>query len=302
MARSFYKYSKWQLSLSLLATLVLSCSSKDKGDSDDDASSAAGAGGSSGSSDAVVVTGSLSLGASLTSECTPDKVVAYSVVSGRVERSETSEFSIEEDGGFTASIAKGNPTIDAIKNSQNADGTYDRTKLSEALGEEVDDSVTDAEISSYLEEMESAIEKGGLATVFVSMCSSASEDKVAEAESFKFIGLDVNGAPLNGIPVAKASSSSIDLGDISGSGDQAKSTLQGVDGMFDGLSSDNLADMAVTSNALKILKNTHMNYNASGRSVDITPFYLWMSAYPSAGSYTDPASYSYGSTGMVYRH
>lgn len=303
----FMKHNSRRIfALTLAVAIAQGCSKKE--DKDEDESNSSGTVAGSGSAPAGVEapqTGEIALYGTLSESAALnlagnafDKVLAFQIVGGEIQDVGVAlEYPVGSDGRFGFNLPSEDPSLTKLIASENPDGTYDRAKLSEAVGETIGDDVSDAEIKSHIDEEKLAAANGGLSWALVSMVSSTSDDKVAEAQSFQFIGLQTSGSILNGIPVNKAKSN-IDLGTVTGSGDQAVGELELTDGIFD-LGLDTLKHMASSSNAIKILKNNWMNSSKTGPSVDVTPFYMWSNTKVGAkAAYSDPAANAYGGMGM----
>lgn len=94
----------------------------------------------------------------------------------------------------------------------------------------------------------------------------------AEATSMKFIGMPSGTEALSGIPTDSLASSSLNVGTVSATSgsDDAKGDIPATGSLFDRISDTGVSVMARTDDALKIVKNAHMNENWTAE-----PFYLF---------------------------
>jgi hypothetical protein len=253
-----------------------------------------GVSGQKAEADAVAVAGTLALTMGLTDG--PDTVLAFRSSNGEyAELGNVIEAPVDADGKFSLSLSQANPKLERIAAAKKPDGTFDRDAISEIVGEPVDPSTTDKQIQDYLDQQESAAKDGGVTYTLVAMKKSG--DRVAEAQTFQFIGMAAAGSVINGLPISDAKGD-IGLGTISGDGDQATSELELSEDVFD-VSMDTLQGMAAASKALKIIKNQWMNYHDDGSSYRVTPFYMWSGSLDLArGKFTEPGVAPFSGMGM----
>jgi hypothetical protein len=246
----------------------------------------------------IAVTGTLSLSGLSLQEKAPDKVLAFLVEAGQIrDGGATLIADINEKGEFGLKLPKVSPLLTAIDAGKRPDGTYDRAAIEKALHQPIPAEISDAHITEFAEQMRAEAERGGLVYVLVSMVSSG--DRVAEAQSFRFIGLGAGDKILNGLPTKNAKGN-LGLGKISGQGDQAKAELAADGNAFD-LSTETIDAMASTSNTLKAVRNVWMNFHPdTGESYEPTPFYMWMGYEIEAvkNAYSTPAAATYNGMGL----
>ena len=97
----------------------------------------------------------------------------------------------------------------------------------------------------------------------------------AEATSMKFVGMPSGTETLSGIPTDSIESNSLSVGTVlatSGS-DDARGDVDATGSKFTGISDAGVAAIARTDDALKMVKNAHMNENWTAK-----PFYLFTHA------------------------
>jgi hypothetical protein len=250
---------------------------------------------------AIAVTGTLSLTGLGLQEKAPDKVLAFLVEAGQIrDGGATLVADINEKGEFGLKLPKVSPLLTAIDAGKRPDGTYDRAAIEKALHQPIPADVTDAQITEFAEQMRAEAERGGLVYVLVSMVSSG--DRVAEAQSFRFIGLGAGNKILNGLPTKNAKGN-LGLGKISGEGDQAKAELAADGTAFD-LSTEAIDAMASTSNTLKAVRNVWMNFHPdTGESYETTPFYMWLGDDIDAvkNAFSTPAAAGYNGMGLYLK-
>ena len=114
----------------------------------------------------------------------------------------------------------------------------------------------------------------------------------AEATSMKFIGMPSGTEALSGIPTDSLASGSLNVGTVSATSgsDDAKGNIPATGSLFDGISDNGVSAMARTDDALKMVKNAHMNENWTAQ-----PFYL----FTHAAGYSD-AKNQYSSAVTAY--
>ncbi|HYX37059.1 MAG TPA: hypothetical protein VE954_28490 [Oligoflexus sp.] len=196
------------------------------------------------------------------------KLYAFPLVGGKLPgKNDMMEIEVAEDGSFEAKLPKVPPLLDALKKAKNADGTYDRSKITDIIGENVDDSVTDAMITEYLDEMEAEVKTKGVSWALVTVEETG--DAIADAETMKFISIGTAGNSISAIPTNKVKGD-LSLGAITlGSSSEVYTDLDASE-VFD-LSSDVLSGMAKLNDTTKAIKNVYIN----GDTFEPTPFYMW---------------------------
>lgn len=237
----------------------------------------------------------LSAGLALTDEA-PDTVMAVPVEAGNFVYSKGSVItaSIGSDGKFSLNLPQKSLSTQLIEKGLKADGSVDRAFV-ESIAPEAE-GASDEEIKGYITELKA--QKASLPERFeftyVVVAYKASSDKVAAADTMRFIGMPVGSSPLLGLPITKAKGN-LALGDVTVSGEVALSELKADSTSFD-ISAAALASMTTTNDALKTFKNLFINSDlASGRGVKITPTFNWehsLAAAKSSGGAT-PAEYEY---------
>lgn len=296
---------KLQTSILSLGLVLLACSkAKDAGDgnsSDPEAStggqkySTPGVHGERADISAVSVAGTLALSLDLTAG-TPNRVLAFRSSNGRFDNvAEAIAADVEADGKFAINLPQEGNRAEEMEAAKLPDGSFDRDKLAEILGEPVPGTATDDDIQEHIEEVKSAGGSSGPAYTLVAMKDG--EDPQAEAASFQFIGMESGGTLVNGLPI-NAAKGDLSLGTISGRGDQGTAELELSEEVF-ALPLETMQGMSAASKALKIIKNAWMNQNEEGASYEVTPFYLWHANLTAAkAGFTAPESAAFSGMGM----
>lgn len=232
-------------------------------------------------------------------------VLAFSLVGGEL-KSAAREITVASDGSFTVPVDRSSGTAGKLKEQLAADpiprsdasflaGLSSFFGASEAEVTEFLSSKTDAELKSELTADIDYQVKVGSVTLLVAYDKSATGDKVAEANSFKFIGLPTaSGKSLAAID-SQSIKGNLGLGSIAlGDSDDAKSSLSATDALsVSAEAAETLADMSA---ALKSVKNSWMN-----ASWEASPFFLWnggQTLSSTLDTFSSPANSSYRGYGF----
>lgn len=219
------RLGKHRLTISLVALGLVACSkSKTDDDNADDSQSSKVGGG---------VSGATSTGGNSATGGQPGKLT----VTGNLAVDLGLAASAQPNKVLAFRLKKGVPTglKDVVEGSVDASGAF---KIDVEKGEQTD----------------------GTTYVFVGMTSDPDGDRVKEAESFRFIGLpssDPDELLLN-VPAGDAKDATLELGTISGSGDDLHSAKTATESSFS-VSQKALDELAETDRSLKGIRNLYMN-------------------------------------------
>ncbi|MGE0173139.1 MAG: hypothetical protein AB7T49_10150 [Oligoflexales bacterium] len=221
----------------------------------------------------VVVAGQLAV--TSTALVDAEKTILLFTLDARGVSDIPEEIAVAADGSFSLAVGNLNDSLEKLKQASPGDGTIDRDLVKEALPqyEEEIDAMDDDELIEQIDELVEETEKrGGSTYVMVSMDKSG--DKVAEAQSFQFIGLPTGGANMLGLP-SDAIKTNLNLGLISGDGDEAVAELEAGEDNFN-MSGEAIKEFASLSGTLKVIKNYWMNADEDGNQpAEITPWFGW---------------------------
>lgn len=244
----------------------------------------------------VSIVGALALETALTGGDENDTVVAIPVIDGKFDVGIAIKAKLDAKGAFKLEMERGSSKKEELQGYLDGDklksGAREQlAKTKPDLGEMSDAEII-ALIKSSIEKYKDSPYAGERAYVIVSM--KASGDRVAEAASFRFIGLSTGAGPMILFP-AKVAKGDMSLGKITPKGDSAVAALKADDKSFD-LSAQTIANMASTSNALKTVKNVWMNADPkTGVEILPTPSFTWGTATSdSAEGHNDVAKFQYG--------
>jgi len=216
---------------------------------------------------------------------------------------EPKEVSVAADGTFSTDLAKTEDSVQDLINiiSKPRDQwDYDailrnvRMIVPEAGSLSVDKlkAMSDTEIKAGIADLADMLKKSGPVTVLVAYDKTG--DRVAEAQSFRFISLPTPaGKPLSSLPNERFKGN-VDLGKISGSKRDVTSDAKSTDA-FD-LSASALDSMADVGRSLKNLINIYMNKGWKSQ-----PFYYWETTDTKADvmdKFSTPAKSSYKGYGF----
>lgn len=218
----------------------------------------------------VSISGTLNLSLNLSAAATTQRVLLFSLEKGTVTQA-PKVVDVTADGTFSVAVPKAGETRTKLEQAL-AGTTIDRAAVKALLPEHASeiDSMPEGELRTELE----TILADSVIPTYLLVAMEASGDKVAEADSFRFIGMPTGGENLLNLPVDSLKGD-LALGTISESGDEAVSTKV-ADGTNFNLSSTAIEELATLSDALKSVKNYWMNTDAQGRApVEITPFFMW---------------------------
>ena len=202
---------------------------------------------------------------------------------------------VSDDGSFTIPIERNR--LEKLE-SAIVGGVVNRTIAKEIFPQYATeiDSMSDAELVEGLTEEIDAMKKHpDMRYVLVSY--DISGDKEAEAKSMQFIGLPTSGSALKLLP-GDALKGDLNLGLITGSGDEATSTLTAADSLE--LSSSVLEEMAGASQTLKFLKNVWMNPDSKA---EVTPWFSYTNAdvASTVNKFTTPSGIVYTGGGYYIK-
>ncbi len=235
-----------------------------------------------------------------------DGILAFSISSGTVI-GEPTKIDVASDGTFSLPMTRKNDAVETMKDQAALPAAQrDWNALLEAAAKVVDlDGMTaedlkgmdESELQSGIAEVAANLSTAGSMTMLVAYTKSATGDVVAEAESFRFIGMPTSGGQtLSGIPMSDLKGN-ISFGNISGSGTDVKSQITANDAM--NLSTDAIERFAEIGKALKMVKNSYMNQDWG-----VEPFYVWNATQKPAdllGAYSDASKQSYSGYGFYVR-
>jgi hypothetical protein len=285
-------------------SLGLGCGS-DEDDSSGETSQIDGStpGVSANSGDEVVIAGKLALGdLGLTQSTTPG-LLAVSM-SGATPLGNPTEVELGADGSFNYQASQSMEQAEAIKTEMEKDpADWDYDYLAEQASKLFGESITkeqlkeigSTQVKSYMDNYYEQLTTLGTNTVLIAYNKSG--DKVAEAKSFRFIGMPT-GSGKNLIAWSnQAMKGNLALGEISlGSNGEGAAELSAKDG-FD-LSDEALNSMADAGKALKAFKNRYMNDDWKAET-----FWAWYNT-SSGGTadiidqFSDPSKASYNGVGF----
>jgi|GEM_PF-1666093 len=275
-----------QISIPLIAAIALGymgCSKKKDSDDDEPADTATVSGGGSGTGSgsgvtandgpSVAVAGELALGSlSLTGS---QSVLLFKTFGGDMTGN-PEEITVGGDGKFTATIAKADADVEVLS----AQAALPREGRDwDAMAASVNRIMGRTYAGSDLQAMdESQIQEGvkGLAddlkakgSVMLLVAYDKSGNKEAEASSFRFIGMPTAaGGKLTAL-VAGSIKGNLNLGVISGNGENPVSELAANSTAFD-LSAGAIEAIAGMGDTLKSVRNKYMNEDYTAE-----PFFAW---------------------------
>ncbi len=249
----------------------------------------------------VALTGKLALPLGLTD--TTRGVLAFKLVGGE-SSGDPQVIDVDADGNFSLNIDKSLADVDYV-NAQLAlpaaqrDANAFPAAVSRVVGVSVDEvkqfmsTATDDELKAAFQGELDKQKKLGTVTLLVAYDKSG--DKVAEANSFRFIGMPTaSGANLSAIDT-QAIKGNLSFGSISaGEGDDATSQLAAGDALS--ISTAAQESLASSSKALRSIKNRYMNTGWRASS-----FFVWQDKAGKADATdkaSDPASYYFDGTGF----
>lgn len=222
-------------------------------------------------------------GTGLNTVALPDKLLAFPIDGGQLKNVEgIVRFDIAVDGSFNIKIPKFDGEILAMQ-AVIRNGKVDRKRLEDFVKTKdqagdllkLSDEALLVLFAKYIEERKNH----ALTYVVVSMISSKKPEGVAkraeEAATFAFVGLTAGGHNLFNLPVALANKD-LALGDISITGDDARSTVDAAaDGRF-ALVGDILSQLAATGATLKAVKNDYVNFDPTSHEYfHSSPFFAF---------------------------
>lgn len=289
-----------------LLSFALSCNkSKSKDDENTEGLTPGTSGVETTTESTIKITGALNLAGLGLTAVENKGVLAFSLVGGEL-KSAPKEIAVAADGSFTVDVDRSAGTAGQLKAQLAADpivrtepsflaGLSSFFDASEAQVQEHIGAMTDAELRSELTAEIDHQVKVGSVTLLVAYDKSSSGDKVAEANSFKFIGLPTaSGKSLSAID-SQSIKGNLGLGAIAvGTSDEAKSALTAADALS--VSAEAAETMADMSAALKSVKNSWMNTAWNAR-----PFFMWNGGQTLASTmdaFSLPANSSYRGYGF----
>lgn len=269
------------LAAQIAALSLYGCQKKDsKGDtasdeSKEEAPDAGTPGVTATSGNEVILTGVLNLGALELTQSTKG-ILAFNIAAGKVTGKR--EVEVDADGKFSVTVAKADEVVDSLlaemdKTPETRDwqAMYDgASQITDLRGMTVEDlkSMSEEDLAEGITDLANDLKNAGSMTLLVAYDKSG--DPVAEAASFRFIGMPTaTGKALSGLSNADLKGN-VSFGKISGEGSDITSEVEAADA-FD-LSAAALESLADSSRALKMVKNKHMNDKWS-----VDPFYFWKS-------------------------
>lgn len=187
------------------------------------------------------------------------------------------EVAVDDNGKFSATVPKADAAIEllvtqaALPREQRDWDKMATTVMSVMdVGREITGStlqnMSEQEIQDGVGEIAKSMQSAGRMTLIVAYDKSG--DKVAEAQSFRFIGLQTPGGKnLSGLPNSSLKGN-VNLGKITGAGADVTSEVKASDALD--ISSSALETFADMGRILKSVKNDYMNTKWS-----VTPFYFW---------------------------
>ncbi len=261
------------LAVGSLVLLAFACGKK-KSAGDETDTSAPGVSGKVG--DSVSLSGQLNLAAAnlgFNADSTQRQILYFMLVGGEVFDAPT-KVVVDANGKFTASVSAVNKKLVSIKAALEQ-SPIDKAALKEALPEHAADidAAPDAELKSALQDLVDKMDAaGGPQYLLVSYVPSG--DALEEAKSFQFIGLPSSGQNVMVFP-ADGLKGNLNLGKISGSGDNATAELKANSSVF-AMDDNAIVQLASIGQTLKVVKNYWVNKDENGKvAVEAEPFFAW---------------------------
>lgn len=204
-------------------------------------------------------------------------ILAFKIMAGEVSGDPTA-VDVDADGRFTFTVTKAEESlqflIDEMKKEPDArdwDALYENASKITDIGDmTVEDlkNMPDEDLQEGIAGLAEELQSAGTMTMLVAYDKSG--DKVAEAESFRFINLPT--AAGNALPALpnKDLKGSLNFGQITGDGQDVSAEVNADDALD--LSTEALEALSDLSKVLKGIKNSYMNDAWS-----VQPFYFWKS-------------------------
>jgi hypothetical protein len=257
----------------LIAVAAVSCGKKK--------SSSSGTGGdtnnnTNNTSQSVMLSGQLAISSSLAAgeqEAANRGVILFKITQGG-EVMSMEELTVNEKGEFSTSLAKENELATKLA-ACIVNDVVDRACVKNFFPDKAADidRASDAELNQSIKEMLNGKRReGAFRYVLVSFVKSGIAKD--EASSMQFVGMPTAGADDMRVIPADAAKGNINLGQITGAGDEAKATTSANDTF--NLSAAALKDIANASQVLKVLKNSWINRVA--KPATITPWFGFSSS------------------------